>query len=135
MRRRAWCEHSSPTLGLLVRRLAQADLWALALVGNAPAGCEEDNGSCTVEKRHQAEECEEWNGQAFGEGLVDEPPALSEPVQTGLKALDALVPIGRGQRELIIGDRQTGKTAVAIDTIINQKHTGIFRVRKSKLRK
>ena len=82
MRRRAWCEHSSPTLGLLVRRLAQADLWALALVGNAPAGCEEDNGSCTVEKRHQAEECEEWNGQAFGEGLVDEPPALSEPVQT-----------------------------------------------------
>jgi len=47
--------------------------------------------------------------------------SVSEPVQTGLKALDALVPIGRGQRELIIGDRQTGKTAVAIDTIINQK--------------
>jgi len=47
--------------------------------------------------------------------------SVNEPVQTGLKALDALVPIGRGQRELIIGDRQTGKTAVAIDTIINQK--------------
>ena len=47
--------------------------------------------------------------------------SVSEPVQTGLKALDALVPVGRGQRELIIGDRQTGKTAVAIDTIINQK--------------
>ena len=47
--------------------------------------------------------------------------SVSEPMQTGLKALDALVPIGRGQRELIIGDRQTGKTAVAIDTIINQK--------------
>ena len=47
--------------------------------------------------------------------------SVHEPVQTGLKALDALVPIGRGQRELIIGDRQTGKTAVAIDTIINQK--------------
>ena len=47
--------------------------------------------------------------------------SVSEPVQTGLKALDALVPIGRGQRELIIGDRQTGKTAIAIDTIINQK--------------
>src|ERR1700760_1311390 len=44
-----------------------------------------------------------------------------EPVQTGLKALDALVPVGRGQRELIIGDRQTGKTAVAIDAILNQK--------------
>ena len=47
--------------------------------------------------------------------------SVSEPMQTGLKALDALVPVGRGQRELIIGDRQTGKTAVAIDTIINQK--------------
>ena len=47
--------------------------------------------------------------------------SVHEPVQTGLKALDALVPIGRGQRELIIGDRQTGKTAVAVDTIINQK--------------
>jgi len=47
--------------------------------------------------------------------------SVNEPVQTGLKALDALVPIGRGQRELIIGDRQTGKTAVAVDTIINQK--------------
>jgi len=47
--------------------------------------------------------------------------SVHEPVQTGLKAIDALVPIGRGQRELIIGDRQTGKTAVAIDTFINQK--------------
>ncbi len=47
--------------------------------------------------------------------------SVHEPVQTGLKALDALVPVGRGQRELIIGDRQTGKTAVAIDTFINQK--------------
>src|SRR6202043_2552977 len=47
--------------------------------------------------------------------------SVSEPMQTGLKAIDSLVPIGRGQRELIIGDRQTGKTAVAIDTFINQK--------------
>ncbi len=47
--------------------------------------------------------------------------SVHEPVQTGLKAIDALVPVGRGQRELIIGDRQTGKTAVAIDTFINQK--------------
>ncbi len=51
--------------------------------------------------------------------------SVSEPVQTGLKAIDSMVPIGRGQRELIIGDRQTGKTALAIDTIINQKGTGI----------
>ncbi len=51
--------------------------------------------------------------------------SVSEPVQTGLKSIDAMVPVGRGQRELIIGDRQTGKTAVAIDTIINQKSTGI----------
>jgi F-type H+-transporting ATPase subunit alpha len=51
--------------------------------------------------------------------------SVSQPVQTGLKAIDAMVPIGRGQRELIIGDRQTGKTALAIDTIINQKGTGI----------
>ncbi len=51
--------------------------------------------------------------------------SVSQPVQTGLKSIDAMVPVGRGQRELIIGDRQTGKTAVAIDTIINQKGTGI----------
>ena len=51
--------------------------------------------------------------------------SVSQPVQTGLKAIDSMVPIGRGQRELIIGDRQTGKTAVAIDTIINQKDTGV----------
>ena len=51
--------------------------------------------------------------------------SVSEPMQTGLKAIDSLIPVGRGQRELIIGDRQTGKTAVAIDAIINQKGTGI----------
>jgi F-type H+-transporting ATPase subunit alpha len=51
--------------------------------------------------------------------------SVSQPVQTGLKSVDAMVPIGRGQRELIIGDRQTGKTAVAIDAIINQKGTGV----------
>jgi F-type H+/Na+-transporting ATPase subunit alpha len=52
--------------------------------------------------------------------------SVSQPVQTGLKAIDAMVPIGRGQRELIIGDRQTGKTAVAVDTIINQKGKGVY---------
>lgn len=58
-------------------------------------------------------------------GIVQRHP-VHEPLQTGLKAIDAMVPIGRGQRELIIGDRQTGKTAVAIDTIINQKTTGVI---------
>ena len=51
--------------------------------------------------------------------------SVAQPVQTGLKSIDSMVPVGRGQRELIIGDRQTGKTAVAIDTIINQKNTGV----------
>ena len=56
-------------------------------------------------------------------GVVDRQP-VKEPLQTGLKAIDTMVPIGRGQRELIIGDRQTGKTAIALDTIINQKGKG-----------
>jgi F-type H+-transporting ATPase subunit alpha len=58
-------------------------------------------------------------------GIVKRQP-VKEPLQTGLKIIDALIPIGRGQRELIIGDRQTGKTAVAIDTIINQKGKGVY---------
>ena len=57
---------------------------------------------------------------------VIERQPVCEPLQTGLKAIDSMVPIGRGQRELIIGDRQTGKTAVAVDTIINQKDTGVI---------
>src|SRR6188472_1834861 len=58
-------------------------------------------------------------------GVVDRQP-VKEPLQTGLKAIDGMVPIGRGQRELIIGDRQTGKTAVAVDTIINQRGKGVI---------
>lgn len=57
-------------------------------------------------------------------GIIAREP-VAEPLQTGIKAIDAMIPIGRGQRELIIGDRQTGKTAIAIDTIINQRHTGV----------
>src|SRR5581483_9976500 len=53
-------------------------------------------------------------------GVIYRQP-VTEPLQTGIKAIDAMIPIGRGQRELVIGDRQTGKTAVCIDTIINQK--------------
>ena len=58
-------------------------------------------------------------------GVVDRQP-VKEPLQTGIKAIDAMIPIGRGQRELIIGDRQTGKTAIAVDTIINQRDTGVI---------
>src|SRR5437588_8710424 len=58
-------------------------------------------------------------------GVIDRQP-VKEPLQTGLKAIDSMIPIGRGQRELIIGDRQTGKTAVAIDTIINQKGQNVI---------
>ena len=58
-------------------------------------------------------------------GVIDRKP-VKEPLQTGLKAIDAMIPIGRGQRELIIGDRQTGKTAIAVDTIINQKGKGVI---------
>jgi len=67
-------------------------------------------------------------GDAFGKleliapGVVDRQP-VTQPLQTGIKAVDAMIPIGRGQRELVIGDRQTGKTSVCIDTIINQKST------------
>ncbi len=58
-------------------------------------------------------------------GIVDRQP-VNEPLQTGIKAIDAMIPIGRGQRELIIGDRQTGKTALAVDAIINQKGKGVI---------
>ncbi len=58
-------------------------------------------------------------------GVVERQP-VKEPLQTGLKSIDGMIPIGRGQRELIIGDRQTGKTAIAIDTILNQKESGVI---------
>src|ERR687887_2220786 len=60
-------------------------------------------------------------------GVVQRQP-VEEPMQTGLKAIDSMIPIGRGQRELIIGDRQTGKTAIAIDTIINNKDSDLISV-------
>jgi F-type H+-transporting ATPase subunit alpha len=58
-------------------------------------------------------------------GVMDREP-VNQPMQTGVKSIDAMIPIGRGQRELIIGDRQTGKTTIAIDTIINQKNSGVI---------
>jgi len=65
------------------------------------------------------------NIERLAPGVVDRQP-VKEPLQTGLKAIDSMIPIGRGQRELIIGDRQTGKTAIAIDTIISQKNTDVI---------
>jgi F-type H+-transporting ATPase subunit alpha len=63
--------------------------------------------------------------EALAPGVVDRQP-VKEPLQTGIKAIDAMIPIGRGQRELIIGDRQTGKTAIAIDTILNQRGQSVI---------
>jgi len=63
--------------------------------------------------------------ERYAPGVVDRLP-VKEPLQTGIKAIDSMIPIGRGQRELIIGDRQTGKTAIVVDTIINQKGQGVF---------
>lgn len=62
--------------------------------------------------------------EAIAPGVIDR-QSVDQPVQTGYKAVDSMIPIGRGQRELIIGDRQTGKTALAIDAIINQRDSGI----------
>ena len=58
--------------------------------------------------------------------IRDRRKSVHEPLQTGIKAIDSMIPIGKGQRELIIGDRQTGKTAIAIDTIINQKEEDVI---------
>lgn len=62
--------------------------------------------------------------ERFAPGVVDRLP-VKEPLQTGIKAIDSMIPIGRGQRELLIGDRQTGKTAIAVDTILNQRGKGV----------
>ena len=71
------------------------------------------------------EEADRFPVERIAPGVVDR-QSVAEPMQTGLKAIDAMIPIGRGQRELIIGDRQTGKTAVALDAIINQKNTDVI---------
>jgi len=68
---------------------------------------------------------ERWPLEYTAPGIAERQP-VNQPLQTGIKAIDSMIPIGRGQRELIIGDRKTGKTAIAIDTIINQKGTGVI---------
>jgi F-type H+/Na+-transporting ATPase subunit alpha len=78
-----------------------------------------------IDERGPINTTEYSNIERLAPGVVDRQP-VKEPLQTGLKAIDSMVPIGRGQRELIIGDRQTGKTAIAIDTIISQKNTDVI---------
>ncbi|MCZ6785808.1 MAG: F0F1 ATP synthase subunit alpha, partial [Planctomycetota bacterium] len=63
--------------------------------------------------------------EGLAPGIADRQP-VKEPLQTGIKAIDSMIPIGRGQRELIIGDRETGKSAIAVDTILNQKESGVI---------
>src|SRR6185437_2480025 len=72
----------------------------------------DDKGPIATDKRNPIE--------SLAPGVIDRQP-VREPLQTGIKAIDAMIPIGRGQRELIIGDRQTGKTAIILDTILNQR--------------
>ncbi|HEX8617093.1 MAG TPA: F0F1 ATP synthase subunit alpha [Thermoanaerobaculia bacterium] len=78
-----------------------------------------------IDGRGPAATTEFYPIERLAPGVVDRKP-VKEPLQTGIKAIDAMIPIGRGQRELIIGDRQTGKTAVAVDTIINQKGKNVI---------
>src|SRR5438445_3332834 len=77
-----------------------------------------------IDGRGNIESADYYPIERIAPGVVDRKP-VKEPLQTGLKAIDSMIPIGRGQRELIIGDRQTGKTAIAVDTIINQKGKGV----------
>jgi F-type H+-transporting ATPase subunit alpha len=94
-------------------------------VGPAMVGRVVDPLGNPIDGKGPIEAAERYPIERLAPGVIDRQP-VKEPLQTGLKAIDAMIPIGRGQRELIIGDRQTGKTAVAIDTIINQKGTGVI---------
>jgi len=93
-------------------------------VGTALLGRVVDSLGNAIDGKSPIEASETSPIEKIAPGVIER-QSVDEPVQTGLKAIDAMVPVGRGQRELIIGDRQTGKTAVAIDAIINQKGTGV----------
>ena len=94
-------------------------------VGDALIGRVVDSLGRPVDGKGPIAASDHYPLERIAPGVIERQP-VREPLQTGLKAVDAMIPIGRGQRELIIGDRQTGKTAVAIDTIINQKDTGVI---------
>ena len=94
-------------------------------VGEAVLGRVVDALGQPIDGKGPIESDQTYPVEAIAPGVIDRQP-VREPLQTGLKAIDSMIPIGRGQRELIIGDRQTGKTAIAIDTIINQKDTDVY---------
>jgi F-type H+-transporting ATPase subunit alpha len=95
------------------------------LVGEALLGRVVDGLGNPIDGKGPIEGAERRRVELKAPGIIAR-KSVHEPLQTGIKAIDAMTPIGRGQRELIIGDRQTGKTAIAIDTIINQKNTDVF---------
>ncbi|MGB3399472.1 MAG: F0F1 ATP synthase subunit alpha [Candidatus Deferrimicrobiaceae bacterium] len=94
-------------------------------VGDAMVGRVLNSLGQPIDGRGPIETKESRRIELIAPGIVRRQP-VKEPLQTGIKAIDSMIPIGRGQRELIIGDRQTGKTAVALDTIINQKGAGVI---------
>jgi F-type H+-transporting ATPase subunit alpha len=94
-------------------------------VGEALVGRAVDALGRPVDGKGPIESKEYFAVERIAPGVIERQP-VTEPMQTGIKAIDSMIPVGRGQRELIIGDRQTGKTAIAIDTIINQKGNGVI---------
>ncbi len=94
-------------------------------VGNSLVGRVVDALGRAIDGKGAIESEEHRRIEIKAPGIVQRQP-VTEPLQTGIKAIDAMIPIGRGQRELIIGDRQIGKTQIAIDTIINQKNTDVY---------
>ena len=94
-------------------------------VGEALVGRVVDALGRPVDNKGPIEASDYYAVERIAPGVIERQP-VKEPLQTGIKAIDSMIPIGRGQRELIIGDRQTGKTAIAVDTIINQKGNGVI---------
>ena len=94
-------------------------------VGEALVGRVVDSLGRPVDDKGPIEASDYFAVERIAPGVIERQP-VKEPLQTGIKAIDSMIPIGRGQRELIIGDRQTGKTAIAVDTIINQKDNGVI---------
>jgi len=114
-------EVSSITEGIKVKGTGKI---AGVPVGDALIGRVVNSLGEPMDKKGPIESKENRNIEYLAPSVVDRHP-VREPLQTGIKAIDSMIPIGRGQRELIIGDRQTGKTALAVDTIINQKKEGV----------
>lgn len=115
-------ETSKVSEGMLVKRTGRI---AEVPVGEALIGRVVDSLGNPIDGLGEIDTSERSRIEIKAPGIVER-KGVHEPMQTGLKAIDTMVPVGRGQRELIIGDRQTGKTAVAIDAIINQKDTGVI---------